>query len=194
MSTMIWTTRTDMYHRDVPIIRSHVVDSKNPDVMLDLVTFVLCTIRVPLIRVLGQVQDVWLRGSQSASLWGFKRKGYEYTGDNLGPLYELLLASEDHMLYDELLKVPGLGYAKAAFVMQCLGFNYGCLDVHNLRELGVSQKKKLKKEEYLSLMTAKTTDKWWDDWCNFIPNSNHWNTSFSNGDEVSKFHVKCVVR
>ena len=35
------------------------------------------------------------------------------------------------------MQVPGLGIAKAAFVLQCLGVETACLDTHNLQRLGL---------------------------------------------------------
>ena len=124
-----------IYNRDVPLIKEHL-DKKGTEGLLDVVSFVLCTIQTPLSRVGLQTDDIKRRGAQSAALWGFKRSGYEHTRKNLDALYEALTGPED--VYTKLLtflEVPGLGLPKASFVLQCCGYDTACMDVHNIKRM-----------------------------------------------------------
>ena len=66
--------------------------------------------------------------------------------------------------------VPGLGLVKAAFTVQLPKNELGCLDIHNMRDLGhtkVLRPQSAKdRDTYLRLQDSRTSEQWWDFWCN----------------------------
>lgn len=192
-----------MYRRDVPLIREYV-ETKGPDGFLDVVTFVLCTIRVPFSRVKPMVDDVKNVGSKSQHLWGFKKKGYEYAEENKQELFKSSTDSSSSLVnkVETLLNVQGLGLPKASFVLQCLGENTGCLDTHNLKrfnrtegEFKIHSKKpevrRKKVEDYLEFTQGLGTEYLWDSWCNYIA-GNRVNKLLPDGDKVSAYHYESI--
>lgn len=92
--------------------------------------------------------------------------------------------------------VPGLGLVKAAFAVQMLYNELGCIDTHNLRELGldrnaVSGKTRNKRDGYLNIQAVKTSEEWWNSWCNIM--ASKYPGQFDSGDYVSRLHALAVV-
>ena len=104
------------------------------------------------------------------------------------------------------MEVPGLGAVKASFVCQMLGFNVSCIDSHNLNRLGMelkdvtipnslTEKTKMKKiKAYVHLTQRKGTVYWWNSWCDYVASKGGMNKTLTTGNEVSAFHVECVIR
>lgn len=187
-----------MYQRDVPKIMQYVSEG-GPDALLDVATFVLCTIRSPLSRVAEQVADVKQHGIGSPYLWGSKQKGYQYVSDNRDSLYRSLgpsgLVLSEALL--ETLRTPGLGLPKASFLLQCLGYDVGCLDSHNLARMGYSinvtkGRTPNKLEVYLSITRKHSSEWWWDSWCEYVAGGRH-NKRLDTADKVSAEHVTAIT-
>jgi len=201
------------YSRDVATIKAHGLQSEAG--LLDVIEFVFATIQQPLSMVPQIRADVLANGLDSAFLFGSKRKGLRYAQENAGQLLNDLNAVIDEHgtdsvkacteAVDILFQVTGLGVVKAGFVAQCLGFNVGCLDSHNIVRMGlkvtdVSIRKTLKREtqrrkikEYIELCQHMGTANLWNDWCSHVA-GNIGNKSLTTGDEVSAFHVECIIQ
>jgi hypothetical protein len=92
--------------------------------------------------------------------------------------------------------LPGLGLTKAAFAVQMLYNEMGCLDTHNLRDMGVSPQavagySRPKREMYLALQATRTSETWWNVWCDFI--AKKYAKRYTSGDEVSALHVTATI-
>lgn len=200
-----------MYDRDVAAIAAHAKAS--PDGLMDVIEFVLCTIRQPLGRVINQREDIANKGAASNYLFSAKRDGWTYANENKGYLHRVMLdimSREDSSerkadLIQHFMQVPGLGMVKAAFVVQCIGGETACIDSHNLKRLGlpvtaVKIGAKLKPEtirkkvlDYVEMCDATGgAAYWWNSWCNYVA-GNRGNKSLTTGDEVSAYHTQAVL-
>ena len=91
--------------------------------------------------------------------------------------------------------IPGLGMVKAAFTVQMLYNELGCIDTHNLRVLGldrntVTGKSQRKREQYLKIQGVRTSEEWWDTWCEYV--AQRYSARYENGEQVSRLHVYAV--
>lgn len=201
-----------MFNRDAVLIRTEA--RKSPDVMARAIMFAIATANAPLRHSVNALLWVRALGNRFASLsYGeltIADKSYmgaAMTGNKLGwmqhvwatrsTLYEAYQRL-DHIDFWNLLldTVPGLGMVKAAFAVQMLYNELGCIDVHNLRELGLARtavngKTANKRTNYLSIQTAKTSEAWWNDWCNLV--ADRYPEYFDSGDYVSRLHALAVV-
>lgn len=193
-----------MYKRDVPEITSWV-ESAGPDGITAVGAFVLCTIQTPLSRVKDQVAGVKRDGYSSEYLWGHKRAGFYHLRFYRNELYDLLLGrsqSREETLY-RLLACPSLGLPKAAFLMQCVGWETACIDSHNAKRFGITvdkitpvmkpQTKEKKVLDYLSECDKLgTSEFFWDSWSNFVA-GNRMNKTLTTADAVSRYHVEAIT-
>jgi hypothetical protein len=88
----------------------------------------------------------------------------------------------------------GMGLVKAAFCTQLLFGELGCVDVHNARELGIPMptgKSGKGREAYLTIQAAKTSEAWWNEWCDFI--ADKYPTQFADGNTVSVLHEYAIT-
>jgi hypothetical protein len=167
---------------------------------------VLLSIRMQWVGVGTQMQKV--RNGDLTPLWGFKRDGYNYLIKNSAHLYQRAQACRKGNIWiedlvREYLKVPGLGIAKAGFVVQLLTGAAGCLDMHNVARFGltpdewsvrkyVDPVKQLQEidsriEHYLELIDAcGGSEQLWDEWCMHLANKV---STFEDADDVSRRHV-----
>lgn len=197
-----------MYDRDMPLIAAHGLS--NADGLVDVITFVLCTIQQPLQSVANQMDDIRIHGDRSKYLFGSKRDGYRYACEHKHVLFaavtEAMRQRDVVGAVDVLSLIPGLGIVKASFVAQCLGFEASCLDTHNLRRLGLPEgsfklgkgvkpdTKRRKIADYLAACaTHGSPSYWWDTWCEFVAGSK-FNKRLPTADAVSAFHVSAIIR
>jgi hypothetical protein len=194
-----------MYQRDVPKILSYVKEN-GPDGLMAVGAFVLSTIQTPLSRTKVQVADIKKWGIQAPHLWGSKRAGYRHLLDNRVSLYQKLVEApvgrSEALL--EVIKTPGLGLVKSAFLLQCLGYETACMDSHNIKRYGldpnslkvgkVTQKTLFKKVDgYVTLCDSiNSSQGHWDDWCAYVAN-NRMNKSLPTADRVSAFHYEAIA-
>lgn len=198
-----------MYSRDQAAIQRWC---KNPDKLLKVGAMVLVSIRMQWAGVGTHMADVHKRGSRSKSLWGPKRDGYIYLRDNRKRLYAKtrdLRAGrcEPNDLLREFLKIPGLGLAKAGFLVQLLTGRAGCLDMHNIARFGLTpatwrirnlvdpadQMREIddKITLYLSLCDACGGSEYlWDSWCEHLADTVG---TFRDGDDVSRRHYTYLM-
>ena len=195
-----------MYDRDMPAMAKHGLSS--PDGLVDVVTFVLCTIQQPLQSVGNQMADIRKHGVDSKYLFAAKRNGYQFILDNKDTIYDGILECkkyDDAVGVVELLTtIPSLGMVKAGFVAQCLGFNVACIDSHNLDRLGMARtalrlakgiKPELKRKkiaDYVAMCQEKGAKYWWDTWCDYVA-GNRANKKLQTGDAVSAYHVTALT-
>lgn len=198
--------RCTMYNRDMPVMAKHGLSS--PDGLVDIVTFVLCTIQQPLQQVGNQIVDIRANGADSKYLFGAKRNGYQFILDNKNTIYDGILECKKHNdvigVVELLTTIPSLGMVKAGFVAQCLGFNVACIDSHNLDRLGMARsalrlakgiKPELKRKkiaDYVAFCQEKGAKYWWDTWCNYVADKGT-NKRLKTGDEVSAYHVAALA-
>ena len=196
-----------MYDRDVPAMAAHALAS--PSGLVDIITFVLCTIQQPLQSVENQMADIRQNGDASKYLFGSKRDGYRYAVDHADVLHaavsKAVEVGDAVGAIDVLTNVPNLGMVKAAFVAQIVGLEVACIDTHNLRRLGlnpsavklpktVKRATKLQKiADYVQLCAETGGARyWWNTWCDYVAGS-RFNRSLPTGDDVSAFHAHCVL-
>lgn len=197
-----------MYKRDCVALQSHA--QSHAKGLLDVVAFTLCTIQMPLVRCLSQMEEVRQSGEDAAALWGVKRKGYSFAKNNIVSLHDAMsnaLADNDEVsAMQTMLQVPGLGLVKAGFVCQMFGFDVACIDTHNLKALklerdAVRYDAKLKEpariakiKDYVKLCRdSGGAEYWWDEWCHYVAAKGGMNKMLDSGDAVSAYHVKCVI-
>jgi hypothetical protein len=116
-----------------PRIRQWVED--DPRRAGDVILFASLSIRQPFYHMKRQMSSVRTHGSKSPYLFGFKRSTYEWLDEHtsvVSSLYETLNRLTDSEGLGIISTIPGIGLAKAGFVMQMLKGTVGCLDTHNL--------------------------------------------------------------
>ena len=202
-----------MYKIDNKIIADFLLAS--PDNLVRGYTFVLLSIQQPTQGLADKMLEVDQQGPECRHLnYGLKRAGFEYVEAQKQAIFERLtehvalglndvdnIAKALHYVY----QTPNLGMVKAAFLLQLLGFNVACLDSHNLKRLGWKQSQvsitkglkyetKIKKiKAYISTTQQKGTAYWWNSWCHYVA-GNIANKKLTTGQQVSQYHIKCIVR
>lgn len=141
-----------MYSTHLPPIR----DAMRADVTVFRrgVMFAVCSIRQATINVPGQLQALFdPQDGDENPLFGHKFGAWEYINDErkcagLWSALNLLAIQQDSTSLKSLrrtacegaitalLRVPGLGIVKAAFVAQLMGFDVACLDSRNVTREG----------------------------------------------------------
>lgn len=195
-----------MYDRDMPAMANHGWSS--PDGLVDIVTFVLCTIQQPLQSVGNQLADIRKHGADSKYLFSAKRNGYKFILDNASTIFDGLVEckeNDDVIGAVELLTtIPSLGMVKAGFAAQCLGFDVACIDSHNLTRLGWAASatkldKKTKPEvrrkkiaDYVQFCQRKGSRYWWNTWCDYVAEKGT-NKRLETSDAVSAYHVQALA-
>jgi len=202
-----------MYQRDCTTITHHAMST--PDGLYDAIEFTLCTINMPLSRVIQMRVSIKAEGVQSKWVSSTKALGIEYAKANAQRLHEEINAiAELHgkdtidgaqEVVDLFVSIPSIGMVKAGFIAQMCGFEVACLDRHNIRMLGLSEtalllNKKVKPElrrskirKYVKLCRRQGSEYWWNTWCNYVAEKGGMNKSLTTGDAVSKYHVAAVI-
>lgn len=176
---------------------------KNEDNIFNLILMVSLSIRQPWAVIGKQLQDVQANGSNSKYLFGSKKDLYSHVMENKQSIFQMLKdtkagkVSQAECLYN-LTQIPGLGLAKAGFVMQLAIGMAGCIDSHNVTMYGVNpnalkmgkvkaEKALEKAKMYLDLCEKLGgTEKLWDNWCNFVATRHP--KHFQDGNDVSARH------
>ena len=173
-------------------------------VFLDVATLVLLSIQQPWYGMPRQFADVRRTGRDSVYLFGAKRAGFDYVSEHVGDLRIAAQIAYDRNDLDGLimrfLDVPCLGLAKASFLAQMTMANGACLDVHNLRSLGLDASatrlakgatvatKARKVSTYNSAWQAVGDSAyWWDSWCEALLTRSAYHR-FNSAAEVSAMH------
>lgn len=185
-----------MYDREIKLINQHVVNS-GPQGLVDVFSTVIATIRTRFSSVVSLSEDIRVNKHNAKALWSHKKNSYAGIVDAKEQLYSALVESKipEKEAIEMLLKIKGLGIAKASFGLQMLGYNTACLDVHNLKKLGYSSSyfaNSKRVEEYLKVVQEKGTEYWWNSWCELIPSTTANHKHFKTADEVSFTHTVAV--
>jgi hypothetical protein len=152
---------------------------KSPQHMINAGLMALLSARQQWSGIGSQMADVADNGVRSKYLFGYKRAGYKYLLKHADALYtETMTLEQDIDLLDLWSTVPGLGLAKAGFVVQLVRGRIGCIDSHNakLYDVGPGQLRldprltvkgrNLKLEQYIDLCEALGgSTSLWKQWC-----------------------------
>jgi hypothetical protein len=174
-------------------------------VFLEVATLVLLSIQQPWYGMPRQFADVRNNGRDSVYLFGAKRAGFDYVAEHARALRIDAQIAYDKKDLDALvmrfLDVPCLGLAKASFLAQMTMADGACLDVHNLRSLGLDAtalrlsktltiaSKARKVSTYNSAWQSKGDSAfWWDSWCEGLLTRSAYHR-FANAAEVSAMHL-----
>ncbi len=165
---------------------------------------VLLSIQQPWQGMPAQFAHVREHGRDSVYLFGAKRKGFDYLTEHAQELREYAVKCFYEHDLDALvmryLDIPCLGLAKASFLAQ-LTINQGaCLDIHNLRRLGLApsdvllpktltNKTKAKKVSAYNSAWQAVGDSayWWNSWCDNMVGTSY-NKRLTSGAQVSALH------
>lgn len=141
------------------------------------------------------------KSGMGCGLTGMKLAAYQYLWANRADIFEKYTAcleiDNGHLIFWEYCMdcLCGMGLVKSAFAVQMLFGKLGCIDIHNARELGYTKcptgKAKKQRPIYLHIQSIKTSEAWWDDWCNFV--AAKYPGQFKDGEHVSKLHFDCIV-
>jgi hypothetical protein len=128
-----------MYAEHVPKINAGM--RHDPEAFIRGVMFAVCSIRQPVEDVPGMLDDISRHGANAEALaMPMKHGAWEYLQHYGTRLWLDVCAMDTRDALIRLLSVPGLGIVKAAFVLQFLGHDIGCLDTRNLRRESISMR------------------------------------------------------
>ena len=192
--------------------REHCLGSIAPAMRADMtifrrgVMFAVCSIRQATINVPGQLGALFepTEDNHENPLFGHKFGAWEYINDDakcVAIWRELtLLRNNVHGCQKaimELLRIPGLGIVKAAFVAQLMGFNVACLDARNIkregrnprayRTDGKSPEALAPKVRAYVLETFGRAEEYWDAWCKDVAQAYH-----LEPEAVSALHLSII--
>lgn len=160
----------------------------------------------------AMMDDVAQNGSTSRHLWAMKGDAYRFISDdeNMVDICDTLdrvrrgEASEVDGLV-AVLRIPGLNLVKAGFVLQLCTGRCGCMDVHNLRRLGLSKSaltvaktrrtrdgetvatsddyRRVRAARYAEAVAAAGgSARLWDDWCCHLESNTRSSAKYSTTD------------
>lgn len=176
--------------------RDHCLDMIAPAMRADMtifrrgVMFAICSIRQPTISVPDQLAILFDGAEDETPLFGSKFDAWAWISNdaNCAALWRDLTYLFDGMPIKRgkiaceaaitcLLRIPGMGIVKAAFVAQLMGFDVACLDSRNVKREGRNPHafetrgdKHGRKftpamvERYVTKTYGKA-EAYWDDWC-----------------------------
>lgn len=148
--------------------------------------------------------DVLEHGELSKYLWGFKLNTYRFLMNhtNMQHLYVTTMSTDNSVdLLDLWTTVPGLGLAKAGFVVQLTRGLVGCVDRHNASAYDVSpnqlafpkgrmtlKAQRHKLEQYVHLTNSIGGSAYmWEQWCIMI--AGNYPNQYDSAADVSRQHV-----
>jgi len=183
-----------MYKEDVASITSFV-NTKGLEGFKSVFYFVLGSIRTRFYQINDITTDIKVEGLNSKHIWGHKTKAYnDFNILAKDLLFAIQNSNDIPILTRNIMQINGIGLAKSNFLLQLMGKETACLDVHNLVQLGIPQeyfKNKNKVDEYLEIVKQDSSENWWNNWCQTI--ADRYPTRFKTANEVSKLHVKAIT-
>jgi hypothetical protein len=183
-----------MYRDHVAILNAGI--RHDPDIFCKAVTFAVLSMRQTFVSAVQSMKT--FTGMTDRHLWGFKRGAYDFTRKNKFCLWERAKAAQSSESGLEVLtEIPGLGIVKAAFVLQMMGHDIGCLDSRNVQRLSLNPREwrtdgparkqspafKRKIQRYVDF-TAGRAEELWNDWCEDAARVYH-----VSADEISRDHL-----
>lgn len=211
-SHMTWLYTRPMFKRDAVAIKEAAAHS--PDILAKVITFVILTANAPLRNAVKAA--MWMHGEDilklsyanftvaqkslfGASMTSAKLAWIQSAWAQRETLHKLMheMDAVDFWEYG-IYNIPGLGMVKSAFTVQMLYNELGCIDTHNLKELGLDRKavqgkSKAKLAQYLDIQSIKTSEQWWVDWCNYLASQSPHRAYYPSGDYVSLLHRLAVL-
>lgn len=195
-----------MYADEMPVIRDAM--RANVEVFRRGAMFAVCSIRQPTVTVPDQLEVLFdptednnenpLFGSKFAAFdWVMGPAGARAWAELRAPLGNTKASCEYGIM--QLLKCPGLGIVKAAFILQLMGYDVACLDSRNVARLGLNPRRyRLDKAEASPRLAASKVRQYvaetfgqariyWDDWCSDVAAAYG-----KTPDEISKLHLAIV--
>lgn len=168
--------------------------------------FAICSIRQATINVPGQLDTLFNpQGDEDSPLFGHKFQAWAYISDDAqaSALWRAVMACETGKRKGavrailHLLRVPGLGIVKAAFVAQLMGFNVACLDARNVAREGrnarafrtdgrTPESLEPKVIAYVQETWGKSA-RYWDAWCHDVAAAYD-----RTPDQISALHLAIV--
>lgn len=181
----------------------------------DVALMTVLSIRQPWLNIGNQMIDVRTNKHNAKSLWGGKKKTYEYLQANKHKMYAQMMAvinsnkSDTHKsmsLMNIFLRVDGLGVPKAGFMCQLTVGLVGCMDSHNIKmynldakDFVLSQRPKTERGldanakkilSYIELCHDYGTENLWNSWCSFLATkSDKW----QDANHVSEVHYSYLT-
>ena len=193
-----------IYSRDIVLCNDYAQGSAENFKRAAL--FVLATVQQQLETVPVALTDICDLGTGSRFAWGNKAKGVEYLDDNYRALFDDARArkSDDVILMDLFLQIPGLALVKAGFLCQIFTGTVGCIDTHNVKlyDIPVSALR-YRYENSAECNAAKVTryvelcnglggaHALWSRWCDYVAALRPFN--WIDGAEVSRFHLDVIT-
>lgn len=195
-----------MYADDMPPIRDAM--RADLEVFRSGAMFAVCSIRQPAVSVPDQLEALFEpnEGNNENPLFGSKFAAFEWImgpagaaawADLRSPLGNTKASCEYGIL--TLLKCPGLGIVKAAFILQLMGYDVACLDSRNVKREGRNPRAyelnnaaasprlaATKVRQYVTETFGKAS-LYWDDWCADVAAAYG-----KTPDEISKLHLAIV--
>ena len=156
---------------------------RGPDALPGIAALVLLSIQQPFSQMPRQMASVAKEGIASPYLFGSKAEGLAYVQEHKRHLFRVVQACRAGKLsleglITEFLAIPGLGIAKTSFLAQMSVGDGACLDVLNLRRLGLNESAfKIGKglgapfvarriQAYNAVWQSQGDSAyWWDTWC-----------------------------
>lgn len=180
---------------------------RSPAHMINAALMALLSARQSWALIGDQMADVKEHGLQSKYLFGYKRTGYRHLLKYADSLYAdtMMYMRDEIELMDVWSTVPGLGLAKAGFVVQLVTGRVGCIDSHNakLYDVPVAQLRLantltargrlIKLEQYIDLCEQLGGSSYlWDEWCTLM--AGKYPTKFKTPAHVSRAHLQYLKR
>ena len=185
---------------------------ESADNLAKVILMVSLSIQQNWLSVGDQIKDVEKLGIDSRFLWGNKKNTYIYTQKHkhrlLGQVKAVLASSKSEKdkslsLMKIFLRIPGLGLAKAGFSCQLITGLVGCMDSHNIKLYGLSNKDlslpaninspmySQKITNYVAMCLKYGSENLWNTWCDLLATkSKKWN----DGYHVSRVHYSYLTQ
>ena len=199
-----------MYADHVPLIAQFAAEK--PANLFRVGLFVQATINQHLEMVPGIIESFDRYNFRTPYLMGWQKRSITTLLDEQERLHAALLQWKKrgkgaaHHAIRDIVELPGFGIVKGAFFAQLVlpYTQVGCLDRHNLRLAGLSERAfshipasaeglTRKINMYLALCTELGGgETLWNRWCRHIAQLRP--TVFADAQAVSQLHVDCIVR
>lgn len=173
---------------------------RNPANMMDMIMMVALSIRQPWSGIGNQVADYREHGVESRFVWGNKLKTLEHLEEHGNAIYYAAKGEyTDGRLMELFIEIPGIGLAKAGFIVQLWNGRVGCIDSHNLKRLSIPASvlvwnskakpltKAMKINAYIDACKRRRSEWLWNTWCNLIAKKHP--KHFADSAQVSRSHV-----
>jgi hypothetical protein len=185
--------------------------SRRPAGLTAIAKFALCSIRMPLHAAVADCR-LLLRGeTRVRSIFGAKVRGLDWLDAHGADLwedceraYDACGAGAEDTLVEHCMGIPGIGPAKAGFIVQMAYGLSGCIDTHNLTRFGLGhrhfderygggqkvsmpRRRKLIARYNQFCYNTGGTAFLWDSWCAYVAERDPVN--YRDADYVSALHL-----